>query len=161
MAKPGDDYQGNDPRYPSQQQDRFIVRLPDGMRDDLKVEAAKNGRSMNAEIVSRLVEYDSLRKQIEMLHLKLDRAQLSRDLLQKEMADVSDDRKQLAVMRIRYDEQSNIVNQLISIIAQATSADPHIMQMLANAIRKNESSPVASEIAKHVEARKGTKSKKT
>lgn len=34
--------------------DKVIVRLPDGMRDLLKDEAAKNGRSMNAEIVARL-----------------------------------------------------------------------------------------------------------
>lgn len=40
--------------YPSEQQDRFIIRLPDGMRDKLAVVAKANGRSMNAEIVSRL-----------------------------------------------------------------------------------------------------------
>ncbi|MDE4303645.1 Arc family DNA-binding protein [Phaeobacter gallaeciensis] len=31
--------------------DRFIVRLPDGMRDRIKAAAAVGGRSMNAEIV--------------------------------------------------------------------------------------------------------------
>lgn len=36
--------------------DKFMLRFPDGMRDRLKEEAAKNGRSMNAEIVSRLEE---------------------------------------------------------------------------------------------------------
>lgn len=35
-------------------QDKVIVRLPDGMRDLLKEQALKNGRSMNAEIVARL-----------------------------------------------------------------------------------------------------------
>lgn len=40
--------------YPSQSQDRFIVRLPDGMRERIAEEAKKNNRSMNAEIVSRL-----------------------------------------------------------------------------------------------------------
>lgn len=40
--------------YPSQQQDRFIVRLPDGLRDRIKETAKANGRSMNAEIVSCL-----------------------------------------------------------------------------------------------------------
>lgn len=34
--------------------DRFMLRLPDGMRDRIKSTAAKNGRSMNAEIVSSL-----------------------------------------------------------------------------------------------------------
>ena len=40
--------------YPSETQDRVMVRLPDGMREKLK-EAAKVGkRTMNAEIVARL-----------------------------------------------------------------------------------------------------------
>ncbi|WP_025915785.1 Arc family DNA-binding protein [Herminiimonas sp. CN] len=40
--------------YPSETQDRFIVRFPDGMRDRIAEEAKANGRSMNAEIVQRL-----------------------------------------------------------------------------------------------------------
>lgn len=39
-----------------QDQDRYIVRFPDGMRDELKELAAKNGRSLNAEIIVRLRE---------------------------------------------------------------------------------------------------------
>ena len=42
------------PPFPSQQQDRFIVRLPDGMRDRIAEAAKANNRSMNAEIVARL-----------------------------------------------------------------------------------------------------------
>lgn len=38
----------------SRELDKVIVRLPDGMRDKLKEAAAKNNRSMNAEIVDRL-----------------------------------------------------------------------------------------------------------
>lgn len=37
-------------------QDKFMLRLPDGMRDRIKAEADKHGRSMNAEIVSALEE---------------------------------------------------------------------------------------------------------
>lgn len=40
--------------YPSEVQDRFIVRLPDGMRDAIAAAAKANGRSMNAEIVAKL-----------------------------------------------------------------------------------------------------------
>lgn len=40
--------------YPSQTQDRFIVRLPDGLRDRIAVAAKANGRSMNSEIVGTL-----------------------------------------------------------------------------------------------------------
>jgi hypothetical protein len=39
-----------------QNQDKFIVRLPDGMRDRIKAAAERNGRSMNSEIVSTLEE---------------------------------------------------------------------------------------------------------
>lgn len=34
--------------------DQYMLRFPDGMRDRLKDEAAKNNRSMNAEIIARL-----------------------------------------------------------------------------------------------------------
>ncbi|MCB5201812.1 Arc family DNA-binding protein [Neorhizobium sp. T786] len=34
--------------------DKFMLRLPEGMRDDIKFAANESGRSMNAEIVHRL-----------------------------------------------------------------------------------------------------------
>lgn len=37
-----------------QQQDKFIIRLPDGMRDQIKRAAVEEGRSMNAQIVQHL-----------------------------------------------------------------------------------------------------------
>lgn len=40
--------------FPSAKQDQYVLRLPDGMREQLKTEAAQNGRSLNAEIVARL-----------------------------------------------------------------------------------------------------------
>lgn len=40
--------------YPSRKLDRFIIRLPDGMRERFKTAAHINGRSMNAEIVLAL-----------------------------------------------------------------------------------------------------------
>lgn len=42
------------PRVPSRGSDQFNLRFPDGMRESLKEEAAKNGRSLNAEIIHRL-----------------------------------------------------------------------------------------------------------
>lgn len=39
---------------PARDQDKFVLRLPEGMRDRLKAEAEANKRSMNAEIVARL-----------------------------------------------------------------------------------------------------------
>lgn len=40
----------------SRESDKFMLRLPDGMRDRLKSVAAENGRSLNSEIVFRLQE---------------------------------------------------------------------------------------------------------
>lgn len=40
--------------HPSDLADKFMLRLPPGMRETLKEAAEENGRSMNAEIVQRL-----------------------------------------------------------------------------------------------------------
>jgi hypothetical protein len=39
---------------PSKQLEQFVVRLPDGMREQMKASAERNKRSMNAEIVSAI-----------------------------------------------------------------------------------------------------------
>lgn len=41
-------------KRPGQGSDQFMVRLPDGMRDEIAKQAQQNGRSMNAEIIARL-----------------------------------------------------------------------------------------------------------
>ncbi|PHM54524.1 Arc family DNA-binding protein [Xenorhabdus sp. KK7.4] len=43
-------------KYPSQEMDRFNVRMPAGMREEITKIAEKNGRSMNTEIVMMLQE---------------------------------------------------------------------------------------------------------
>ncbi|MDE1492805.1 Arc family DNA-binding protein [Xenorhabdus bovienii] len=43
-------------KYPSQEMDRFNVRMPAGMRDEITKIAEKNGRSMNTEIIMMLQE---------------------------------------------------------------------------------------------------------
>ncbi|NYT81440.1 Arc family DNA-binding protein [Alcaligenaceae bacterium] len=48
-----------DPKeFPSDKADKFVVRFPDGMRDQIKADADKNDRSMNAEIIERLKSPD-------------------------------------------------------------------------------------------------------
>lgn len=44
------------PEHTGRESDKFMLRLPDGMRDRIKSVADANGRSMNAEIVSTLSE---------------------------------------------------------------------------------------------------------
>ncbi|WP_241609717.1 Arc family DNA-binding protein [Rosenbergiella australiborealis] len=41
-------------RFPSQTQDKFTVRFPEGMRDAIAERAKANGRSMNSEIIQML-----------------------------------------------------------------------------------------------------------
>lgn len=44
----------SDDQFPSQVADKYVVRFPDGMRDQIKAAAEANRRSMNAEIVARV-----------------------------------------------------------------------------------------------------------
>jgi hypothetical protein len=39
--------------------DQFPLRFPDGYRDQIKAAAKANGRSMNAEVLYRLMAYDA------------------------------------------------------------------------------------------------------
>lgn len=43
-----------------QTEDKYVLRLPDGMRDRIKKEAERSGRSMNAEIVQRLEDFPNV-----------------------------------------------------------------------------------------------------
>lgn len=50
----------------TQPQDKYVLRLPDGLRDRIKVAAANSGRSMNAEIVWTLEKaYPDLLEQLQ------------------------------------------------------------------------------------------------
>ena len=40
--------------YPSQEAERFQVRMPEGLRDRLRASADENRRSMNAELIFHL-----------------------------------------------------------------------------------------------------------
>lgn len=44
------------PKTPTQPQDKYVLRLPDGLRDRIKAAAADNNRSMNAEIIATLLD---------------------------------------------------------------------------------------------------------
>jgi plasmid stability protein len=45
------------PTYPSDLKDKFLLRLPDGLRHIVKDRAERNHRSMNSEIVFALQQY--------------------------------------------------------------------------------------------------------
>ncbi len=52
-------------RSTGRESDKFMLRFPEGMRDRIKAEAERNGRSMNAEIIARLEESFIERSEIQ------------------------------------------------------------------------------------------------
>ncbi|MEK1942794.1 MAG: Arc family DNA-binding protein [Pseudomonas sp.] len=73
--------------YSSRTADKFVVRLPDGMRERIADVARNHHRSMNSEIIARL-EQSMLQEGSldEDLSMRLDRPELSlheRELLQR------------------------------------------------------------------------------
>ncbi|KKA13694.1 hypothetical protein VP03_12190 [Sinorhizobium meliloti] len=81
------------PKYPSDKQDQFMVRLPEGMRDRIADAADRNGRSMNAEIVARLEwtfgpadeEMLALHKRIEGIERERDEAVYNLQFKEREL----------------------------------------------------------------------------
>jgi len=57
----------------AQLQDKYVLRLPDGLRDELKATAKANGRSMNAEIIARLTPMPQLDR-IEAALARIEKA---------------------------------------------------------------------------------------
>lgn len=72
--------------YSSRTADKFVVRLPDGMRDRIAEVARQHHRSMNSEIIARLEQ--SMQQEASLgddLALRLDSPELTlaeRELLQ-------------------------------------------------------------------------------
>lgn len=64
-----------------QPQDKYVLRLPDGMRERIKKAAERSGRSMNAEIILALEHYfppePSLEDVIERVHSAIDQAKIT------------------------------------------------------------------------------------
>ncbi|EPN4375911.1 MULTISPECIES: Arc family DNA-binding protein [Raoultella] len=63
-------------KYPSQLQDKFNLRFPDGMRDAIAERAKRNGRSMNSEIVQILEDALNKESSEEILYTDNDVAEL-------------------------------------------------------------------------------------
>lgn len=109
-------------RKPGRGSDQFPLRLPDGMRDDLKDAADKNGRSMNAEIVDRLqLTFDV--RWMERTTL-LDAAMKAFQRSSKEMAFQAD------LMKWMHEQQSMSMNLLEFIASTDGNLKPEFMETL-------------------------------
>jgi predicted transcriptional regulator len=53
--------------YGSRDADKFVVRLPDGMRDQVAIAANADDRSMNSLIVKAIREYLNLQQRQQVL----------------------------------------------------------------------------------------------
>lgn len=82
--------------FPSETQERFIVRMPDGLRDRIAAAAKRNGRSMNSEIVSVLEQYyphiadDPVIERVEGIMLALEPAEIDLNHVRAELAVLRD-----------------------------------------------------------------------
>lgn len=76
-------------KFPSDDTDRLMVRFPPGLRDRIKEAASSSGRSMNAEIISRL--QDSFETKAEPI---------GEDLVVQVASDVAQKAAQAAVVNI-------------------------------------------------------------
>lgn len=65
--------------------DQYMLRLPDGMREQIKTAAAANKRSMNAEIVARLADHDSHRNTVLSFRNEMNRMRAERDRAEMEL----------------------------------------------------------------------------
>jgi plasmid stability protein len=71
--------------------DKFILRLPEGMRARIQVLAAQKGRSMNAEVIAALEKYIEADDSIGLLWNAIDELQNQVTDLQRGGQDPNDD----------------------------------------------------------------------
>lgn len=99
--------------YDSRTCDKFVVRLPDGMRDMLADTASANNRSMNAEFVTAtwwwMERQALLESMLEATHRELQRLQSLQE------ADVG---KTLGMLAQRHPETRAIIQTLKEMIGE-------------------------------------------
>lgn len=106
--------------FPSDRADKFVVRLPDGMRDRIKAEADNNKRSMNAEIIARLEQSLKLPAMVDRImesFKTIDAGHNEKDALMARMAEMIEAQKLLS------DQQENIINQLLKAMPDTPTPD--------------------------------------
>lgn len=111
-------------KYPSQMQDKFNLRFPDGMRDAIAERAKANGRSMNSEIVQIL--QDALEGGFA-IHMNDEFARVYNQLISPE----SDD----------FDKNNEMLDWLIDELAEKIERDSAKMRSLLSIRKKDNKKP--------------------
>jgi predicted HicB family RNase H-like nuclease len=105
-------YEMAEKQYPSDKQDKFMLRFPEGMRERIRIAAEKNGRSMNAEIVSRLEESFQSEQTLQRYNMmsvtldeKLEKVREEIDQMERSKSEASELIEQLQAMTTRKESQ--------------------------------------------------------
>lgn len=113
---------------PIREYDRFILRLPDGMRERVQDRAKINGRSMNAEIVAILTQVidgpdalkvPELRKELARIEEEIDSHTSDLRVLAERHSAVASELYVRGVI-----QEARSVNQLMEEAARAAGFDP-------------------------------------
>jgi hypothetical protein len=102
------------PVYPSDKQDQYMVRFPEGMRDRIKVAAEVSGRSMNSEIVQRLAW--SFETAAETLRLDMPGDLWNALMADAAMNDLQMDERAIQLLRAAYDETLEYTTTLSKVL---------------------------------------------
>lgn len=111
--------------------DKFMLRLPDGMRERIATAAKESGRSMNAEIVGRLqASFDENQRFVDVANL-LQRSFVKTDLdLHKAKAEISNLMRMLQIAAEYLSMTSLAEDQKVkSLIEEWSSLAPPVESM--------------------------------
>ncbi|MBY3369351.1 Arc family DNA-binding protein [Rhizobium laguerreae] len=97
---------------PVRDQDKFMLRLPEGMRDRIKISAERNGRSMNAEIIQALEQMfpaqPTIDDVLEKVHHTISLAKHSSFPYRQSLINALDEFRETVASGIEFDQfQSN------------------------------------------------------
>jgi hypothetical protein len=99
---------------PVRDQDKFMLRLPDGMRERIAREASANNRSMNAEIVARLELSFEVTETEESLTERqnriVDRQEALLKLLLQTVTEMEKDRQEIQNLTEQLTKMTGLVN---------------------------------------------------
>lgn len=143
--------------YPSDKMDQYMVRFPDGMRDHLKEMAARNKRSLNAEIIARLTDYLALmQKQPHYALAMAERDTLAKDLAKTQelvrtlQADLATERQKIDMMHERHAEYRELMESKLA-AAKLTSISESLLKRVEHQASSSGRTP-REEITQALEA---------
>jgi len=112
---------------PSRKLDQYIVRFPDGMRDNIKDRATDNGRSMNSEIVALLELAMSPQPDTDHLYYRLSQREEEIEALKRH----ADEWRKLAQAQVK--SKNGFASILKSfchqVIASKNDVPPHLVEL--------------------------------